>query len=86
MSDTLPIRVMVPDVWDEVALTVPATTTAADLKHRALTASHVTRDPAGYVLKYRGAAITDETRSLAELGVVPNAHVIVLARKRRAVR
>ena len=82
----LPLRVMVPDVWDEVALDLPATTPLAELKRRALAATRVPADPEGYVLKYRGAELQDESRSLGEAGLVPNAPLIVLARRRRPVR
>jgi hypothetical protein len=46
----------------------------------------VQRDPAGYVLKYRGAELFNEDRSMAEAGLVPNAALVVLARRRRPVR
>jgi hypothetical protein len=32
MSDALPLRVTVQDVWDEVPLELPATTSLAELK------------------------------------------------------
>jgi hypothetical protein len=86
VTETLPVRVMVQDVWDEVRLDLPATTSLAHLKQRALDATRVTRDPAGYVLKFRGAELLDESRSLAEAGLVPNGALIVLPRRRRAVR
>ena len=49
-------------------------------------ATRVTRDPDGYVLKFRGAELSDETRSLADAGLVPNGALIVLPRRRRPVR
>ena len=86
MSEMLPVRVMVQDAWDEVALQLPTGTTLSELKRRALAATRVARDPAGYVLKFRGAELFDESRSLAEAGLVPNAGLIVLPRRRRPVR
>jgi hypothetical protein len=86
VSDTLPVRVMVQDVWDEVELQLPASTPIGELKRRALEATRVRRDPAGYVVKYRGAEILDESRTLRESGVVSNAGLIVLPRRRRPVR
>ena len=86
MSDLLPVRVMVQDAWDEVRLDLPSTTPLAEVKRRALEATRVTRDPAGYVLKFRGAEILDESRSLTEAGLVPNGALIVLPRRRRPVR
>ncbi len=81
----LPVRVMVADAWDQVTLDLPSTTSIADLKARALTLTHRTRAAEGYVVKFRGAELSDETRSLAEAGVVANASLIVLPRRRRPV-
>jgi len=86
MSDSLPVRVMVQDAWDEVRLDLPSATPLAEVKRRALEATRVVRDPAGYVLKFRGAELQDESRSLAQAGVVANGALIVLPRRRRPVR
>ncbi len=86
MSALLPLRVMVQDAWDEVTLEVPESTQLGEVKRRALHATKVTRDPNGYVLKFRGAELSDETRSLADAGLVPNGALIVLPRRRRPVR
>jgi hypothetical protein len=86
MSGGLPVRVMVPDVWDEVALDLPPTTSLGELKRLALARCRVVRDPAGYVIKYRGAEQQDESQTLAGAGIVPNAPLIVLPRRRRPVR
>jgi hypothetical protein len=48
--------------------------------------THTDGDPAGYMVKYRGAQLLDEQRTLAEAGVVSNAPLIVMARRRRPVR
>jgi len=86
MSATLPLRVTVQDAWDEVRLELPDATTLADVKRRALAATRVTRDPAGYVMKFRGAELQDESQTLAQAGLVPNGAVIVLPKRRRPVR
>lgn len=86
MSDTLTVRVMVHDAWDAVALDFPSATPLAEVKRRALEATRVIRDPAGYVLKFRGAELQDESESLAQAGVVPNGALIVLPKRRRPVR
>ena len=86
MSDSLPVRVMVQDAWDEVRLDLPSATPLADVKRRALEATRVVHDPAGYVLKFRGAELQDESRSLAQAGVVANGALIVLPKRRRPVR
>jgi hypothetical protein len=82
----LPVRVMVQDAWDEVSFDLPPTTSLADVKRRALQATQVRGDPSAYLLKFRGAELRDESRSLAEAGLVPNAALIVLSRRRRPVR
>lgn len=85
MTPSLPVRVMVQDAWDEVQLDLPAATPLAEVKRRALEATRITGDPAAYILKFRGAELQDESRSLAEAGVVPNGALIVLRKRRRAV-
>jgi hypothetical protein len=77
---------MVEDVWNEVLLELPAGTSVGEIKRQALVASHVREDPAQYVIKFRGAELSDESRSAAEAGLVPNGALIVLARRRRPVR
>jgi hypothetical protein len=86
VTATLPLRVMVQDAWDEVRLDLPPGTSLAEVKRRALDATRVVRNPAEYLLKFRGAELQDETQSLAEAGLVPNGALIVLPRRRRPVR
>jgi hypothetical protein len=86
MTGALPLRVMVEDVWNEVPLEVPADTSLGEIKRQALRASHVTQHPSHYILKYRGAELSEESRSAAEAGLVPNGALIVLARRGRPVR
>jgi hypothetical protein len=86
VSGSLPLRVMVQDAWDEVSLDLPTTTSLGDVKRLALDATKVRGDPNSYLLKFRGAELRDESRSLAEAGLVPNGALIVLLRRRRPVR
>ncbi len=86
MTGILPLRVMVEDAWDQVRLDLPATTPLAEVKRQALQATRVTGNPDAYLLKFRGAELEDESRSLAEAGLVPNGALIVLRRRRRPVR
>lgn len=83
---TIPIRVMVQDAWDEVRFDVAPTLTLGELKWNALAVTRVTGNPASYLLKYRGAELADESLSLDAAGVVPNAALIVMPRRRRPVR
>jgi hypothetical protein len=82
----LPLRVMVEDVWDEVFLELPDELPVSEIKRQALQLTRVTRDPSEYMLKFRGAELSDESVSLANAGLVPNGALIVLARRRRPVR
>jgi hypothetical protein len=86
VTDTLRLRVTVQDAWDEVPLDLPTGTSLAEMKRLALETTKVTRDPGEYVLKFRGAELLDESRSLADAGLVSNGAVIVLPRRRRPVR
>jgi WXG100 protein secretion system (Wss), protein YukD len=86
VSESLRLRVTVHDAWDEVPLDLPAAASVAELKRAALDATKVRRDPDEYVLKFRGFELLDESRSLADAGLVPNGAVIVLPRRRRPVR
>lgn len=86
MTTPMAVRVTVEDAWDEVFLELPDGTPLSELKRQALELTHVTRNPSEYLIKYRGAALSDETRSLAQMGLVPNAALIILAKRRRPVR
>jgi len=86
MSELLQVRVMVEDVWDEVALEVPASTAIATLKAAALEATGV-HEPAGdFEAKFRGALLMDEDRSVADVGMVKGSSIILVPRRRRPVR
>jgi hypothetical protein len=82
----LPLRIMVEDVWNEVFLELPTSTPVSELKRQALARTHVRRDPSEFVLKFRGAELSDESCSLADAGLVPNGALILLSRRRRPVR
>jgi hypothetical protein len=85
MTDTLRLRVLVLDTWDEVEVELPATAPVADLKRDALARAGVAAAPEGYLVKYRGAEVW-ENGTLADAGLVPNAPLIVLPRRRIPVR
>jgi hypothetical protein len=79
--------VSVTEVWDTVELTLASDATIEDLKRAALAeATGGTRDPASYVVKYRGGLVVDETQTLARLGVPDGAPFIVLPARRQPVR
>jgi hypothetical protein len=81
------LRITVTDVWDTVSLTVPPDMTVRELKARSLfEATHRALDPAGYVVKLRGAPVLDEARSVGELGLADGAPLIVLPARRIPAR
>jgi hypothetical protein len=82
----LSIRVMVQDAWDQVSLQLPPATSVAETKQRALALTHTGGKPEDFLVKFRGAEIFDESRSLVDAGVVTNAALIVMPRRRRPVR
>ncbi|HEU4570007.1 MAG TPA: hypothetical protein VFS07_05490 [Gemmatimonadales bacterium] len=86
MSGAATLRVRVQDAWDELVLPYDKRQTVAKLKAQALKAAHRPADPAGYELKFRGAAVLDEGDTLEALGVPAGAGLIVLKRRRQAVR
>lgn len=91
VAERYAVRVMVPDVWDQVFLAVAPSTTLAEVKRQALERA-LKRPPAraggleDYVVKFRGALVTDEAATLASLGIGANAPLIVLSARRRPVR
>ena len=82
------VRVMVTPAWEQVPVQVDNTTTVAQLKREALRTA-LKRAPLGeqeYIVKFRGAAVLDESLTLRALGAVPNAPFIVLPARRQPVR
>ena len=82
------IRVMVPEVWDQVTLSVDPDTTVAGLKRLALERARA-RPAEGlddYLVKFRGGAVLDEGQTVAALGARNNAAFIVLSKRRQPVR
>ena len=82
----LSVRVTVSDAWDTVRLDARPDETIHDIKTRALGATLGRADVDLHQVKFRGAVVLDESRSLADLGVPNGAALIVLAARRRPVR
>ena len=82
------VRVMVTEAWDQVFLAVGPETTIGELKRDALARALKTPSahPAAYEVKYHGAAVRDESLTLAALGAGANAPFIVLPARRQPVR
>lgn len=87
VAPALRVRVWVTDVWDTVELSLTSESTIAELKAAALArATGRSEDPARYVVKYRGAMVSDEGQTLGGLGVPDGAPFIVLPARRQPVR
>ncbi|MBM4188635.1 MAG: hypothetical protein FJ206_15130 [Gemmatimonadetes bacterium] len=79
---TIPVRIMVLDTWEEFSVTLPAETPVDQLKAEALRAAKVRGSAADYLVKFRGAELPESGTTLQSAGVVPNAGLIVLSRRR----
>lgn len=80
------LRVRVSDAWSDVGLPWSTELRIGELKVRALAATQRAGDPAEYEVKFRGAPILDESRTIGELKVPAGAGLIVMPRRRQAVR
>jgi hypothetical protein len=82
------VRVMVTPVWDTLPIQVNDETTLAQLKRDALRAAlkRADVDEREYVIKFRGAAVLDESVTVRSLGAGSNAPFIVLPAHRQPVR
>ena len=80
------LRVRVSEAWSDVDLPWNADLRIGELKVRALAGSQSAGDPTAFEVKFRGAAILDESRTVGELKIPAGAGLIVQARRRQAVR
>ena len=83
---SIPVRVKLTDLWDEFRLDLPSETPLYQMKQQVLDLGRLDADTRGYVVKYRGAQLSDEGKTLADLGVVKNAALIMLPRRRQPVK
>jgi hypothetical protein len=81
------VRVMVTDAWDTVRLRTTPERTVRAIKEEALARTRQGGgSPDRYQVKFRGALVLDEARTLADLAVPPDGVLIVLPAGRRPVR
>jgi hypothetical protein len=86
-SDTITLRVEMPEVWDTVRLVVRAKEPVLTVKVRALEALFPEAEVHGdFVLKLRGWEILDEASPLDEIGVIDGSILLLTHRRRRPVR
>jgi hypothetical protein len=81
------LRVTVTDTWDTVHLETEPGTPVADLKRQALhDATGRTVAPDEYVVKFRGALVLDERKTVGDLAIPDGGALIVLPARRHPVR
>jgi hypothetical protein len=86
-TDTITIRVEMPEVWDVVAIAVAPSEPVLAVKVRALQALFPEAQvPTDFVVKLRGWEVLDEAASLADAGVINGSILLLTHRRRRAVR
>ena len=86
-TDTITIRVEMPEVWDVIRVVVSPSQPVAEVKLRAIEALCPDVElHQELVLKLRGWEILDENASLAEAGVVDGSILLMTYRRRRPVR
>ena len=84
---TFTLKVTLADTWQPLPLSADANEPVARVKARVLAASAIDAASAGdFEVKFGGALVRDESRTLAEIGASDGAALIVLPRRRRAVR
>ena len=86
MSESVSVRVRVLEAWDDILLRPPPTTRIGDVKQLALEATGNRDDASRFQVKFRGAAVRDESRTLADEHVPDDAAMIVMRRRRVPVR
>lgn len=86
MMDRVNVRVRILDAWDDIHLAVATDATVGELKRQVLDMIEESDAADEFVVKFRGVEMRDENRTLAVAGVPDDAALIVLRRRRRAVR
>ena len=86
-TDTITIRVEMPEVWDVVRMVAAPSQPVVEAKLRAVEAlCPEVEFHQELVLKLRGWEILDENASLADAGVVDGSILLMTYRRRRPVR
>lgn len=86
-TDSITVRVEMPEVWDTVKAIVSPGQSALDLKRRALEVLYpVNALPEEFVLKLRGWEVLNERATLADLGARDGSIFLLTYRRRRPVR
>ena len=86
MIDDVTLRVRLHEAWDDINIAVPPQTTVGELKRQVLTIAGDATPPGEFAVKFRGVELRDEQQSVADARIPDGAALIVLRRRRRAVR
>ena len=81
------VRAQCADVWDAVRLDVTADTRVRDVKQAAMTRLLPDADVLDdFVVKVHGIEVLDEGRSVQGVGATDGSTLLIVSRRRRAVR
>ncbi len=86
MNDRVTLRVRMHDSWDDITLSLPAATPVGAVKEQVLDVVGEQDAPDEFVVKFRGIEVRNEAASLADADIPDGAALIVLRRRRRAIR
>ena len=86
-TDTITVRVEMPEVWDTVKVVATTGTTVAALKSHALAALFPSAESGtAFVMKLKGWEVLDESVTLTQAGAVDGSIFLLTHRFRRPVR
>ncbi|MGH7524192.1 MAG: hypothetical protein ACREK8_07795 [Gemmatimonadales bacterium] len=74
------------ETWSDVVLHLSPSTPISRVKQLALDAAHIDDEPSRFLVKFRGAEVRDESRSLSDEQVPPEGAMIVMRGHRMPVR
>ncbi len=86
MNESVTLRVRMHDAWDDITLSLPVGTSVGAVKQRVLDVVGEQDAPAEFVVKFRGIELRNEAASLSDADIPDGAALIVLRRRRRAIR
>ena len=87
-STTWSLRVHSAEAWDAVRVDAASTTTVIDVKRAAMAVmmSDTLSDLDAFVVKLRGVEIVNEQESLLTIGALDGSTLLIMGRRKRAVR
>lgn len=81
------VRVQSAEAWDAVRVELTPSTRVLEVKRAAMSVLMPDVDDIGeYVVKLNGFEITDERQSLEAIGALDGSTLLIMSRRRRAVR